>query len=149
MRKYLIILFATISMAIFTMPTSVQAQTTYVSGIVTDSTTNEPMAFVTVYFRGTQTVQMTDETGYFTIKTNTDANELIISSVGYKDYIFPVIRGEKYQISAKMQTEEYAMEEVVVKPKREKYKRRGNPAVDFVKKVISAGEKNKLEEKEY
>lgn len=149
MRKYLLILFASISTALFAMPTSVQAQTTYVSGIVTDSTTNEPMAFVTVYFRGTQTVQMTDETGYFTIKTNTDANELIISSVGYKDYIFPVIRGEKYQISAKMQTEEYAMEEVIVKPKREKYKRRGNPAVDFVKKVISAGEKNRLEEKEY
>ena len=149
MRKYLTLLFATISIAIFAMPTSVQAQITYVSGIVTDSLTKEPMPFVSVYFRGTQNIQTTNEDGYFSIKTNSDSKELIISSVGYKDYVFPVVRGEKYDISAKLVSEEYAMEEVVIKPKRERYKRKGNPAVDFVKKVISAGEKNSLEEKDY
>lgn len=149
MRKYFILFFATISIAIFAMPTSVQAQITYVSGIVRDSVTNEPMPFVTVYFRGTQAVQTTDDDGNFSIKTNTDSKELIISSVGYKDYVFPVVRGEKYQIDAKLQREEYAMDEVVIKPKREKYKKKGNPAVDFVKKVISAGERNSLEEKDY
>ena len=92
---------------------------------------------------------MTDDAGYFSIKTNTNSEELIVSSVGYKDYIFPVTRGEKYQISVKLQSEDYVMEEVIVKPKREKYKRRGNPAVDFVKKVINAGNKNSLEEKDY
>ncbi|MBP3354146.1 MAG: carboxypeptidase-like regulatory domain-containing protein [Bacteroidales bacterium] len=149
MQKYILFVFISLTSFLFAPTTNINAQTTYVSGIVTDSLTNEPMPFVTVYFRGTQTLQMTDEAGSFSIKTKSDAKELIISSVGYKDYIFPVERGEKYQITAKLQNAEYAMEEVVVKPKRERYKRRGNPAVDFVKKVIKAGEKNSIEENDY
>ena len=41
------------------------------------------------------------------------------------------------------------LDEVVVKPKREKYSRKNNPAVELMKKVIAHKNNNKLSENDY
>lgn len=148
MSKHIIYIF-TVFVALLLLPSSVYGQSTTVSGIVTDSLNNEPMPFVSVYFRGTQSGVITDEGGYFSVKTSAPATELVVSSVGYKDFVFPVKRGEKYQLTVKMASTDYAMNEIVVKPKREHYKRRGNPAVAFVKNIIDTYDKYDIKNEEY
>lgn len=92
---------------------------------------------------------MTDEVGYFSLKTSAPVRELVATSVGYEDYLMPLTRGEKYQVTIKMRTTDYAISEVEIKPKRERYKRRGNPAVAFAKNVINSYDKYKISSSEY
>lgn len=92
---------------------------------------------------------MTDEVGYFSLKTSAPVRELVATSVGYEDYLMPLTRGEKYQVTIKMRTTDYAISEVEIKPKRERYKRRGNPAVAFAKNVINSYDKYKISSAEY
>ena len=39
-------------------------------------------------------------------------------------------------LNVKLQSDDIMLSEVVVKPKKEKYSRKNNPAVEFMKKVI-------------
>ena len=48
-----------------------------------------------------------------------------------------------------MRPADYQLKEVVVRPKKERYKRKGNPAVDFVKNVMAANEKNDPRQHDY
>ena len=48
-----------------------------------------------------------------------------------------------------MRPDDIMLDEVVVKPKREKYSRKNNPAVELMKKVIAHKNNNKLSENDY
>lgn len=79
---------------------------------------------------------MTDDKGTFSFKTYRPEARLVISAVGYNEYtrlIHPA-RGERIKVALAPTT--YALNEVVVKPKRERYKKKNNPAVEFVRKMI-------------
>ena len=79
---------------------------------------------------------MTDDKGVFSFKTYRPEARLVISAVGYNEYtrlIHPA-RGERIKVALAPTT--YALNEVVVKPKRERYKKKNNPAVEFVRKMI-------------
>ena len=114
---------------------SVRAQY-IVQGVVTDSLTREPLPYTSVYLKGTTEGGMTDDTGVFSFKTYRPEARLVISAVGYNEYtrlIHPA-RGERIKVALAPTT--YALNEVVVKPKRERYKKKNNPAVEFVRKMI-------------
>ena len=49
-------------------------------------------------------------------------------------------------LNVKLQPDDIMLSEVVVKPKKEKYSRKNNPAVEFMKKVIENKKALKLEE---
>ncbi|MEG1574411.1 MAG: carboxypeptidase-like regulatory domain-containing protein, partial [Bacteroidales bacterium] len=88
MSKRFIYIF-TVLITLLLLSSGLYGQSTTVSGIVIDSLTNEPLPFISTYFRGTQAGVTTDEEGGFSIKTSAPATELVVSSVGYKDFIFP------------------------------------------------------------
>ena len=114
---------------------SVRAQY-IVQGVVTDSLTREPLPYTSVYLKGTTEGGMTDDKGVFSFKTYRPEARLVISAVGYNEYtrlIHPA-RGERIKVALAPTT--YALNEVVVKPKRERYKKKNNPAVEFVRKMI-------------
>lgn len=107
-----------------------------VQGVVTDSLTREPLPYTSVYLKGTTEGGMTDDKGVFSFKTYRPEARLVISAVGYNEYtrlIHPA-RGERIKVALAPTT--YALNEVVVKPKRERYKKKNNPAVEFVRKMI-------------
>ena len=51
--------------------------------------------------------------------------------------------------SCEIESDDVMLEEVVVKPKKEKYSRKNNPAVEFMRKVIDHKKAQKLETKDY
>ena len=107
-----------------------------VQGVVTDSLTREPLPYTSVYLKGTTEGGMTDDKGAFSFKTYRPEARLVISAVGYQEYtrlIHPA-RGGRIMVTLAPTT--YALDEVVVKPKRERYRKKDNPAVEFVRKMI-------------
>ena len=121
---------------------------TSASGIVKDSITGEPLPFVSVYFDGSTIGAMTDDNGTFTLQNNQGYTKLAAASLGYDTKFVDLKPGKKNDnLEVLLKPTAFEISEVVVKPKREKYTRKDNPAVELIKKVIAHKNDNQIEAK--
>lgn len=121
---------------------------TSASGIVKDSITGEPLPFVSVYFDGSTIGAMTDDNGAFTLQNNQGYTRLAAASLGYDTKVIDLKAGSKNEnLVLLLKPTAFEISEVVVKPKREKYSRKDNPAVELIKKVIEHKKENRIEAK--
>ena len=147
-KRILTILFILLVSTI--LPARIAAQqATVVTGIVTDSLTKEPLSFVSVYLKGTQSGTNTDLDGKFTLRSTSKASYVVFSTLGYIEQTVKIIPGQTNTLNIAMSPAVYEQKEVVVRPGKEKYKKKGNPAVEFVKKVIDHKDDNDPKKKEY
>lgn len=126
---------------------SVSAQN--IQGVVTDSLTNEPIPYLSVFYEGKGVGSITDNDGNYKVETRKGWNKLIFSAVGYVTKVVNIIPGVTKNLNVRMRPDDIMLDEVVVKPKREKYSRKNNPAVELMKKVIAHKKNNKLSENDY
>ncbi len=117
-------------------------QNTIVKGIVTDSITGEGLPSVSIVFEETSVGTTTDLGGRFSLATNHPGKVLKVVYMGYETQRLNVVRGRTNNFKIKLRESEFALGEVTVKPKRERYRRRENPAVAFVRKVIERRDAN-------
>jgi len=122
--------------------------TIQVEGYVRDSVTNEPLPYVTVAIRGTTSGAATNEKGFYSINSRSDSSTLSVSYIGYETFTAPLKRGRN-RIDIKLKPASYELDEIVIRPGRERYSRRENPAVEFVRKVIERREQNNPLDKDY
>ena len=120
---------------LFMIPLSLSAQRKMITGIVKDSTTREAMPYVSVYYKGTTTGAMTDDKGQFQIE-RFSGDSLAVSCIGYKEFKIAVKKIKDNQLEVLLAPSQYQLHEVVVKAGKQKYTRKGNPAVEFVQKII-------------
>lgn len=120
-----------------------------IQGVVTDSLTNEPIPYLSVFYEGKGVGGITDNDGHYNVETRKGWNKLTFSSVGYVTKVVNIIPGVTKNMNVRMRPDDIMLDEVVVKPKREKYSRKNNPAVDLMKKVIAHKNNNKLSENDY
>ena len=121
---------------------------TSASGIVKDSITGEPLPFVSVYFDGSTIGAMTDDNGTFTLQNNQGYTKLAAASLGYDTKFIDLKPGKKNDnLEVLLKPTAFEISEVEVKPKREKYTRKDNPAVELIKKVIAHKNDNRIEAK--
>ena len=132
------------------------AQSTVVSGTVTDASNKKPLPFVTVSFKGTTIGVNTDNNGNYTISSNGPASQVKVSFLGYKDALFSVKPGATQVLNVRLVPIATQLNEVVVlSGKKPKYRNKDNPAVELIRKVIENKEKNRpqsyayVEYKEY
>ena len=126
---------------------SVSAQN--IQGVVTDSSTNEPIPYLSVFYEGKGVGSITDNDGNYKVETRKGWNKLTFSAVGYVTKVVNIIPGVTKNLNVRMRPDDIMLDEVVVKPKREKYSRKNNPAVELMKKVIAHKKNNKLSENDY
>lgn len=126
---------------------SVSAQN--IQGVVTDSLTNEPIPYLSVFYEGKGVGSITDNYGNYKVETRKGWNKLTFSAVGYVTKVVNIIPGVTKNLNVRMRPDDIMLDEVVVKPKREKYSRKNNPAVELMKKVIAHKKNNKLSENDY
>ena len=126
---------------------SVSAQN--IQGVVTDSLTNEPIPYLSVFYEGKGVGSITDNDGNYKVETRKGWNKLTFSAVGYVTKVGNIIPGVTKNLNVRMRPDDIMLDEVVVKPKREKYSRKNNPAVELMKKVIAHKKNNKLSENDY
>ena len=119
-----------------------------VSGIVKDSVTGEALPFVSVYFDGSTIGAMTDDNGAFSLSNNQGYYKLSAVYLGYDTKTIELKPGSKTDnLTILLKPTAYEISEVVVKPKRERYSRKNNPAVELIRQVIAHKDDNRIESK--
>lgn len=116
----------------FTAALNLAAQ--HISGKITDAKTGETVPFVNVVYDGAKTGVQSDGEGNYTIAYH--GAKLTFSSVGYESVTVKPKLGEPLDI--KLMPSDYSFGEIKISVKKEKYSRKNNPAVDFMRKVIDA-----------
>ena len=124
------------------------AQQRLLKGVVTDAQTRLPISYVSVYLKGTTHGAMTDENGAFELSVAPNQT-LIVSCIGYKDYSRIIGTDKNNYLHIELEPSQYQLSEVQVKPKKEKYTKKGNPAVAFVEKIIRNRNSNDPKNKDY
>lgn len=117
-------------------------------GVITDSITHEPLMYISVYYEGKGVGGVSNANGEYQIETRKGWNEVTFSSVGYRTKVIKITPGQKV-LNVQMAPDDVMLTEVVVKPKKEKYSKKNNPAVDFMRKVIEHKKAQRLDENEY
>ena len=117
-------------------------QNTTIKGAVTDSITGEGLPYVSIIFKGTTIGTATDGEGNFSFSASTDVRTLEVSYLGYDTKEVTIRAGRVNNLDIRLAPTGIALNEVVVKPKKEKYSKKENPAVRFVKSVIASRESN-------
>lgn len=111
------------------------AQTIYTySGIVTDSTSAESVPYASVFVQGTTIGTTADIEGRFSLKSETPLSTITFAFIGYKDKTIR-IRHEGLVGNIRL-VPDNMLQEVVVKRQRNHYRRKNNPAVSLVKRVL-------------
>lgn len=130
--------------------THIQAQNiTTASGIVKDSITGEPLSYVSVIFANSTIGAMSDDNGLFSLQNDRGINQLVFNFLGYDNKTVELRAGQKNEVlEVLLRPTSYEIDEVVVRPKRERYSRRDNPAVDLIRKVIDHKNDNRIEAKD-
>jgi hypothetical protein len=123
--------------------------TTSVRGIVRDAVTKERLPFVSVSFEGSNIGTFTDEEGEFRISNNSDYTKLKASLLGYKLFSINIPARVSSTEEIYLEPEDLKLEEVIVRPKNEKYSKKNNPAVELIKKVIAHKKENNITSLDY
>ena len=134
--------------SIFTI-SSLSAQSseklTRIRGTVIDQETREPLPFVAVAFPGTSVGTTTDFDGKFEIASQWATETIEVSFLGYITYTTKIKLGERQVIDIALEPESLNLQEVTVKAKKKRYRKKNNPAVALMRKVINQKQENSLE----
>ena len=117
-------------------------------GVITDSISHEPLMYISVFYEGKGVGGISNANGEYKVETRKGWNELTFSAVGYITKKVKIPAGAK-ELNVVLSPDDVMLEEVVVKPKKEKYSRKNNPAVEFMRKVIDHKKAQKLETNDY
>lgn len=128
--------------------TPLQASTR-IYGKVIDATTQEALPYISVYIQNTTDGCQTDKAGNFSFISNSPHGILIISSIGYVEQHIPIGPTTRYPINIQLESTTYELNEVEVKPERERYRRKQNPAVELVQGIIKRRDDYRLESHDY
>lgn len=122
-----------------------------IRGVVTDSLTHAPIPFVQVYYEGTNIGVQTDEHGRYSLPSprGSKAEKLVFSSIEYEKKSFWLKPGTSKHLNIRLRETTISLSEVTVKPKRERYRRKNNPAVEIIRKVIAAKKKDDLKKHDF
>ena len=146
-RKVIYILALMLLIGAF-VPCVAQSKETSIEGVVVDADTGEKLPFVQIYFikpssdgsLATQYGTTSDLDGNFSIANPVGYTTVNFQMVGFKTEMFTVKAGQQRKgIKIKMKPDVYGLQDIVVTPKhqKQKYKRKGNPAVELIKNVIA------------
>lgn len=104
-------------------------------GVITDSISNEPLMYISVFYEGKGVGAISNANGEYKIETRKGWDKVTFSAVGYITKVVKITPSMN-ELNVKLSPDNVVLNEVVVKPKKEKYSRKNNPAVDFMRQVI-------------
>lgn len=111
-----------------------------IKGVITDSITGEKLAYVSILLEGTTIGTTTTDNGTFALNVPSKRSVLLISYLGYAEKRIDIIPGRTNNLKIQLAPSSISLHEVVIKPKKEKYTKKENPAVLFIRKAIEARE---------
>lgn len=126
-----------------------EANKVRIYGKITDAATKEVLPYASIRINKTSIGCSSDNRGNFSFYAPTLRDTLIISSVGYTDKRIPLSAKTRMPIKVVLEPADYALSELTVKPKKEKYRKKDNPAVILAREVIKRRDDNSPKNKDY
>lgn len=115
---------------------SLYGQDVTVKGKVTDATTGEGLPYAALLIKGTTLGTATDAEGFFVLSVPKGKKTLSVSYLGYDSREMPLIPEKTAYLEIALSPSGIHLGEVVVKPTKEKYRKKDNPAVRLVREII-------------
>ncbi|MDR1983434.1 MAG: DUF5686 and carboxypeptidase regulatory-like domain-containing protein [Prevotellaceae bacterium] len=143
MKKIFFLILTCLPFSIFSQ------QNTVIDGSVADAVTGEDLPFVNIVFQGKNIGTSTDLKGNFHLETLWASDEINISFIGYQPQTLKVETGKKNKYKISLVPDALSIEESVVRPRRVRYRKRDNPAVALMQKVIENKKRNRIEAHDY
>jgi len=118
---------------------------TKVSGVVKENN-NQPLPYVSVYFKNSSEGIITNELGKFYLESKSKHDTLVISFVGYADKFIPLKSNSTLDLNIKLE-EDSTLEEMKIYVG--KTSKKDNPAIDILRKIWANKRKNGLHKFDY
>lgn len=118
-------------------------------GVVLDSSTGKPMEYIAVYFKNTASGCVTNFKGEFFVKDSSGADTLVVDAIGYEKQLIRLTKQTNTNMKILLEPANIELTGAVVKPKREKYRKKDNPAIELIRNVIAHKDSNRVESKDY
>ena len=113
-----------------------------IKGLVTDSITDEGLPYASLILKGTSIGAATDGDGNFSFFAPSTGGLLQVSYLGYDTKELRITPGRTNELKIQLAPSGITLGEVTVKPGREHYSKKENPAVAFVRQVINRRRSN-------
>lgn len=128
------------------LPLLLQAQ---ITGVVVDESDGGPVPYASVQYKGNNVSVVADGNGRFRIERH-NGWRMTISSVGYREQVINVNPKTPTQMTIRLASDNRTLSEVTIKSKKSsRYRRKNNPAVDLMRKVIANKKKADLKRHDY
>lgn len=118
---------------------------TVVKGKVVDATSKQPLFTASVSFIGSDVGTTTAADGSFELSTRVTVDSIFISYLGYEPRTLAIRRGTTQEVEIALQPTSTMLGAVDVTAEKERYRRKGNPAVELIRKVIAHKDENRLD----
>lgn len=119
--------------AVSAPPPSADPGKYYISGIVRDSITREPVPMAAVASAGRAAGTLANSNGIFEITVSDKTRALVVTSQGYSKKVVPIRKNRVNIYEILLAPEALTLDEVVIK--RKKYSKKNNPAVDLMERI--------------
>ncbi|MDR0962759.1 MAG: DUF5686 and carboxypeptidase regulatory-like domain-containing protein [Mediterranea sp.] len=119
-----------------------------IKGVITDSITHEPLLYITVQYEGKGVGAISNADGEYQVESHPEWGVLTFSAIGYNTKKIRITASTR-TLNVALAPADVVLSEVVVKPGRERYSRKNNPAVEFMKKVIEHKKGLKLQNNDF
>ncbi len=136
-RKYLFPFYIFIALSVNQVSYSQVPVKTIINGAVVDAKTGEPLPGVSIMLEKTRVGTNTDSHGKYSIETSVKADKIIFSFIGYDNESRSITAGKVQTINVSLKLASIALEEVIVKARKNVYRNKNNPAVELIEKVIA------------
>ncbi len=122
-----------------------------INGLITDAKTGETLPFATVVFVGNESVgTTTDFDGIYILDSKWGTDSIQASFVGYQSKTFAIQKDvKKQEINFQLEEEGFTLVTAEVKAKKQRYRRKENPAVALMKKVIANKDNNRIQSQDF
>ena len=141
MKRYFLLFWS-----LFATVTTLLAQLT---GQVVDATDGGPVPYASVVYKGNNVAVRCDANGQFTIDRH-NGWRLTFSSVGYQSQVINVNPSTPRQMVIRLKTDDRKLQEVTIKSKKKtRYRRKDNPAVELMRKVIAAKKRSDIKQHDF
>ena len=134
---------------LFIYALAAEAQTHSAGGTVVDSLNRKPMEYISVYFKNTASGCLTNYKGEFYVKDSSGADTLVIDAIGYEKRFIKLKPGQNTGMKIQLKQANIRLTEAVVRPKRERYRKKDNPAIELIRNVIANKDRNRIEDYDY
>jgi len=126
-----------------------KAQEVTLHGLVRDSATQTAITNASISIKGLRGGARSNAEGHFRIPMTQRAVTVTVTSVGYAPMTLHLDSVPTHELVFSLSRQTQQLQSALVKNKKQRYRNKGNPAVELIREVIDHKNKNRMESYDY